>query len=189
MSINIYDSFRKPAIGDVIVSFTPTGVGDTDNVEDSITYTLYVIGRYDSSPEEIEDFLSPFADSLISLSESEAGNPCQLVVSEIHKTTEYTTNDVYDGQIVNLIYQVYNITIQASQGNFSDPDNANDIWINGEKVKPLTSGNWIDVIYPVGTYYHTSDTDFDPNEHWSGTDWNDVSSSWSTPGSVWERIS
>ena len=27
----------------------------------------------------------------------------------------------------------------------------------------------IDLIYPVGTYYHTSDSEFDPNTAWGGT--------------------
>lgn len=27
----------------------------------------------------------------------------------------------------------------------------------------------IDLIYPVGTYYHTSDSEFDPNTTWGGT--------------------
>ena len=102
-------------------------------------------------------------------------------------TDEYTTNDVYDGQIVNLVYRVYTVTIQATEGDFSDVDNANEIYVNDEKVKPLTSGNWLDTIYPVGTYYHTSDTAFNPNTYWAGTTWVDATSAWTTPGKVWHR--
>lgn len=33
----------------------------------------------------------------------------------------------------------------------------------------LILDNMIDTIYPVGAYYHTSDSDFDPNAVWGGT--------------------
>lgn len=36
------------------------------------------------------------------------------------------------------------------------------------KAKPSISAI-IDVIYPVGSYYETSDTTFDPNQSWGGT--------------------
>ena len=187
MRINIYNQFPHPNVGEAIVSFTPNGVGDTDNVDDSVMYTLYVVGRYEHDPNEIEDFITPFKDNLTRLSSSNVGNPCELLISSIDMTTEYTTNDVYDGQIVNLVYRVYTVTIQATEGDFSDVDNANEIYVNDEKVKPLTSGNWLDVIYPVGTYYHTSDTSFNPNTYWTGTTWVDATSAWTTPGKVWQR--
>ena len=28
---------------------------------------------------------------------------------------------------------------------------------------------WLDLIYPVGTYYETSNTSFDPNTSWGGS--------------------
>lgn len=37
----------------------------------------------------------------------------------------------------------------------------------------------INLVYPVGSYYKTSDTSFDPNEKWTGT--------WVKSGSEWHR--
>lgn len=44
------------------------------------------------------------------------------------------------------------------------------------KITKLEKG-LIDLFYPVGSYYETSDTDFDPNKKWGGT-WEYVSGRW-----------
>ena len=33
----------------------------------------------------------------------------------------------------------------------------------------IHKGNWLDIFYPVGSYYETSDADFNPNTAWGGT--------------------
>lgn len=38
-----------------------------------------------------------------------------------------------------------------------------------DKIVNLSTSALINIFYPVGSYYETSDTSFDPNKSWSGT--------------------
>lgn len=40
---------------------------------------------------------------------------------------------------------------------------------NMNEIKSAINTGLLNLIYPVGTYYETSDTDFDPNTSWGGT--------------------
>lgn len=50
--------------------------------------------------------------------------------------------------------------------------------VNGQKgdvvVRERSVKDLIDIIYPVGSYYDTSDRTFDPNVIWSGTTWEKI---------------
>ena len=56
----------------------------------------------------------------------------------------------------------------------SDVGAVSDVQLNGTSLKSGTVANLltsslIDIFYPVGSYYETSDTTFDPNTAWGGT--------------------
>ena len=51
----------------------------------------------------------------------------------------------------------------------NQPTEANyKLWFNPDKMVK-SSSNIIDIVYPVGSYYETSDTTFNPNTTWGGT--------------------
>lgn len=56
----------------------------------------------------------------------------------------------------------------------SDVGAISDVQLNGSSIKSgttanLLTGSLINMFYPVGSYYETSDTTFDPNTDWGGT--------------------
>lgn len=51
--------------------------------------------------------------------------------------------------------------------HYLDNDGLTRVW---GKIKALVSpSNLVDIFYPVGSYYETTDTTFDPNTAWGGT--------------------
>lgn len=56
----------------------------------------------------------------------------------------------------------------------SDVGAVSDVQLNGTSIKSgtvadLVTSELVDIFYPVGSYYETSDTTFDPNTSWGGT--------------------
>lgn len=70
-------------------------------------------------------------------------------------------------QTVNYAISGVNEELSGKQNLLVSGDNIKTI--NGQSV--LGSGNisLLDMFYPVGSYYETSDADFDPNVSWGGT--------------------
>lgn len=54
------------------------------------------------------------------------------------------------------------------QSDWNEADNTKDDFIKNKPTIPTVSG-LLDVFYPIGSYYETSDTSFDPNISWGGT--------------------
>ncbi len=54
------------------------------------------------------------------------------------------------------------------QSDWSEADSTNDAYIKNKPTIPSVSG-LLDIFYPIGSYYETSDTSFDPNISWGGT--------------------
>ena len=63
--------------------------------------------------------------------------------------------------------------IKISELNNISEINSNDIIpivdISADETKKISMGNILDLFYPVGSYYETSNTTFDPNVSWGGT--------------------
>lgn len=63
--------------------------------------------------------------------------------------------------------------IKISELNNISEINTNDIIpivdISADETKKISMGNILDLFYPVGSYYETSNTTFDPNTSWGGT--------------------
>lgn len=104
-------------------------------------------------------------------------------IPEINKVTDVNMNNIKTS--VNNLYSV--LGIYTDTYNSSTTYSINDLVIdNNTLYKSLTNNNtgntpssdggtnWIDVsitnlFYPVGSYYETSDANFDPNVVWGGT--------------------
>lgn len=104
-------------------------------------------------------------------------------IPEINKVTDDNMNNIKTS--VNNLYSV--LGIYTDTYNSSTTYSINDLVIdNNTLYKSLTNNNtgntpssdggtnWIDVsitnlFYPVGSYYETSDANFDPNVVWGGT--------------------
>ena len=66
--------------------------------------------------------------------------------------------------------------IATLKGDKGDPGQVQDVLLNGtsimdatDKKARITTSALINIFYPVGSYYETSDGDFNPNTAWGGT--------------------
>ncbi len=84
-----------------------------------------------------------------------------------------TIDAMFDGthlvESVNGVAPVSGGAVTIDLGVTSVNGQTGAVTITERSVKQL-----IDIIYPVGTYYETTDTSFDPNVSWSGTTWTKI---------------
>lgn len=75
-----------------------------------------------------------------------------------------------DGAVISFTYNGTNwIQNDASEGG-----GVSDVQVNGtsvvtNNVANIVPSDLVDFFYPIGSYYETSDTSFDPNVAWGGT--------------------
>lgn len=79
------------------------------------------------------------------------------------------------GQNVHIILlRMVNITASDYNALKGDPGDVSDVQVNNNSVVSNGIANILpsalmNIFYPVGSYYETSDTTFDPNTTWGGT--------------------
>ena len=85
-------------------------------------------------------------------------------------------SDIIDEQFdgTHLVTKVNNVTpvdgaVEIDLGVTSVNGQTGAVTITERSVKQL-----IDIIYPVGTYYETTDATFNPNTAWAGTTWEKI---------------
>lgn len=83
-----------------------------------------------------------------------------------------TATALRDGLMSALDYQKLSAIESGAevnvQSDWSQSDNTKDDFIKNKPTIPSKSG-LIDMFYPVGSFYETSDGSFDPNVSWGGT--------------------
>lgn len=60
-------------------------------------------------------------------------------------------------------------SVTISGGNIVDVQVDGTSVVDQQGIADITPSSLIDIFYPVGSYYETSDTSFDPNVSWGGT--------------------
>ena len=85
-------------------------------------------------------------------------------------------SDIIDEQFdgTHLVESVNGVTptggaVTIDLGVTSVNGQTGDVTVTERSIKQL-----IDIIYPVGTYYETTDNTFDPNTAWAGTTWQKI---------------
>ena len=81
-------------------------------------------------------------------------------------------DDMFDG--THLVESVNGVTptggaVEIDLGVTSVNGQTGDVTVTERSIKQL-----IDIIYPIGTYYETTDNTFNPNTAWAGTTWQKI---------------
>lgn len=86
-----------------------------------------------------------------------------------------TTPITLAGQTVHFIaLRAVSLTVSDYSALKGDPGDVSDVRVNGSSVVSNGIANilpsaFLDIFYPVGSYYETSDSTFNPNTAWGGT--------------------
>lgn len=83
-------------------------------------------------------------------------------VSKVYDSTIANSYSSYANLVGSSTIHLYGITGLATFYEYTL--NANDVW-----TATSGGGGILDMFYPVGSYYETSDVTFDPNVSWGGT--------------------
>ena len=154
---HFWKSDRSGYVGESILTTNSNGViiSSTQIQSTAIHGTSFGNGAY-----KLDEMKSDITDVQSILTPTGSSEIMDKAATEDHTHTVF--NEVEDGEAGFVPKcEGENPQFKTLAGNGQ--------WIDTANLQNLSS--FIDIIYPVGCYFETSDADFNPNQVWPGTSW------------------